>query len=276
MKHLIGHTPMISVHHPKARILAKLEWFNPAGSSKDRIARAMLDAAHLSPGSTVVEATSGNTGIALAALSAEEGYRCIIVMPENMSRERMALIRFYGAQVVLTPASKGMAAAMELARYLAADSGGFFVNQFENPANAQAHYETTGPEIWAGCGQQADIFVAGLGTGGTLTGTGRFLKEQQPHIRIVAVEPEAGHTIPGIGAGFTPPILDTSLLDERIYITIQDAMNAAKRSHLGCGISSGAVLHAAFLLANRPENLNKTIAALLPDGISRYLSELTT
>lgn len=267
-------TPVARIPHSGGRILAKLEWFRPTGSTKDRAARAMLAAAQVHSGSAVVEATSGNTGISLAALSAERGYRCTIVMPENMSRERIELMKFYGAQVILTSAREGMAGARRMAGFLAEDSGGCFIDQFHNPVNPQAHYETTGPEILAACGGVPDYFVAGVGTGGTITGVGKYLKERDPAVRVIGVIPAEGQLIPGIGAGFLPPVLEPGLVDGWIRVTLEDALAAAKRSGLGCGISSGAALHAAKLLADRAENAGKTIATILPDSIERYLSEL--
>ena len=273
---LIGNTPLLEIPHPKARILAKWEGRNLTGSSKDRAARAMLEAAALPPGSGVIEATSGNTGISLAALAAAMGYRCLIVMPENMSRERMDRMRAYGAQVLLTPADQSMAGAVKLAKSLAEDGGWFYVNQFENPANPLAHYLGTGPEIWRDTQGKADIFVAGVGTGGTVSGAGRFLKEQDSNVRIVAVHPAEGELIPGLGAGFLPKNLDLALINSHIRITAADAAGAAKElifSHgLLAGPSSGAALFAAWMLADRPENRGKTIVTLLPDTGCRYLS----
>ena len=275
---LIGHTPLLEIPHPKARILVKWEGRNLTGSAKDRAVKSMLEAAALPPGSTVIEATSGNTGISLAALSAAKGYRCIIVMPENMSRERVLRMKAYGAQVLLTPARQGMEGAVRLARQLAEASGGFYLNQFENPANIQAHYRTTGPEIWADTKGKVDIFVAGVGTGGTVTGTGRFLKEQNAGIRIVAVHPAAGELIPGLGAGFLPKNLDLSVIDQHIRVTAAEAAQAAKEMlhspGLLAGPSSGAALLAAKMLAESPENNGKTVVALLPDTGCRYLSAL--
>lgn len=276
MNHIIGHTPLIELPHPDARIFAKLEWYNLTGSAKDRAAMAMLDAAMLPPGGTVIEATSGNTGIALAALSARRGYRCVIVMPEDITRERQALLRLYGAEVVLTPAAFGMEGAvteaMRLARILP-DS--YYVNQFQNPNNPLAHFNTTGPELWTDTGGKADIFVAGVGTGGTVTGVGRYLKSRNPGVKIYAVLPEAGG-IPGIGAGFVPEILDVRILEETIFVPASEAKAAARRlavEHGLCaGISSGAALRAAELLASREENRGKTITTLFPDSAQRYLS----
>ena len=276
MFELIGHTPLLEIPHPNARILAKWEGRNLTGSSKDRAAKAMLEAAALPPGGGVIEATSGNTGISLAALSAAKGYRCIIVMPENMSRERTDRMRAYGAQVILTPADQGMAGAVKQAKALAEDGGWFYVNQFENPANIQAHYETTGPEIWRDAGGKVDIFVAGVGTGGTVSGVGRFLKEHDPKIHVAAVHPAEGALIPGLGAGFLPKNLDLALIDSHIRVTAAEAAGAATeliRNHgLLVGPSAGAALFAAKMLADRPENRGKTVVTLLPDTGCRYLS----
>ena len=276
MFELIGHTPLLEIPHPRARILAKWEGRNLTGSSKDRVARAMLEEASLPPGSAVIEATSGNTGISLAALSAVRGYRCVIVMPENMSRERMDRMRAYGAQVILTPGEQGMAGAVKLAKCLAEDGGWFYVNQFENPANIQAHYEATGPEIWRGTEEKLDMFVAGVGTGGTVSGVGRFLKEHDPKIHVAAVHPAEGELIPGLGAGFLPKNLDLTVIDSHIRVTAADAAGAAKeliRTHgLLVGPSAGAALFAAQMLADRPENRGKTVVTRLPDTGCRYLS----
>ena len=290
---LMGHTPLLSLNYEDlaARVLVKLECFNPGGSIKDRAAKAMLDDAEsrgvLTAGATVIEPTSGNTGIGLAAICAARGYKAIIVMPDSMSAERINLMKAYGAQVVLTPGAKGMAGAIEKANALAAEiPGSFIAGQFENPANAQAHYDTTGPEIWADTDGNVDILVCGVGTGGTITGTGRYLKAQNPDIRIVAVEPatsavlsgqEAGtHGLQGIGAGFIPKVLDTSILDEIMPVEDRDAFTAAKEfaanQGILVGISSGAALHAALLLAMKEENRDKTIVAILPDSGERYLS----
>ena len=290
---LMGHTPLLSLNYENlaARVLVKLECFNPGGSIKDRAAKAMLDDAEsrgvLTAGATVIEPTSGNTGIGLAAICAARGYKAIIVMPDSMSAERINLMKAYGAQVVLTPGAKGMAGAIEKANALAAEiPGSFIAGQFENPANAQAHYDTTGPEIWADTDGNVDILVCGVGTGGTITGTGRYLKAQNPDIRIVAVEPatsavlsgqEAGtHGLQGIGAGFIPKVLDTSILDEIMPVEDRDAFAAAKEfaanQGILVGISSGAALHAALLLAMKEENRDKTIVAILPDSGERYLS----
>ena len=290
---LMGHTPLLSLNYEylAARVLVKLECFNPGGSIKDRAAKAMLDDAEsrgvLTAGATVIEPTSGNTGIGLAAICAARGYKAIIVMPDSMSAERINLMKAYGAQVVLTPGAKGMAGAIEKANALAAEiPGSFIAGQFENPANAQAHYDTTGPEIWADTDGNVDILVCGVGTGGTITGTGRYLKAQNPDIRIVAVEPatsavlsgqEAGtHGLQGIGAGFIPKVLDTSILDEIMPVEDRDAFTAAKEfaanQGILVGISSGAALHAALLLAMKEENRGKTIVTILPDSGERYLS----
>lgn len=294
---LIGNTPLLELTHIererglKARILAKLEYFNPAGSVKDRIARAMIDAAEASgrlrPGSVIIEPTSGNTGIGLAAVAAAKGYRILIVMPETMSVERRQLMKAYGAELVLTDGAKGMKGAIEKAGELAKEIPGSFVpGQFVNPANPKAHFEHTGPEIYADTDGKVDIFVAGVGTGGTITGVGEYLKSKNPAVKIVAVEPAdspvlsggaAGpHKIQGIGAGFVPDVLDTKVYDEVLTVTNQDAFAAGKeigrREGVLVGISSGAAVHAAILLANREENAGKTIVVLLPDTGDRYLS----
>ena len=294
---LIGKTPLLELTHLEqkeqlhATILAKLEFFNPAGSAKDRVALAMiLDAEEkglLKPGATIIEPTSGNTGIGLAAVAAARGYRAIIVMPDSMSAERKILMGAFGAELVLTPGELGMTGAIVKAEELAKQIPGSFIpDQFSNPANAKAHYDTTGPEIWADTEGNVDIFVATVGTGGTVTGTGRYLKEQNPNIKVVAVEPaespllsggKAGpHGIQGIGANFIPKVLDTGIYDEVITVTTEDsyAMGRAlgKTEGILCGISSGAALQAAIRLAKRPENAGKTIVALLPDTGDRYLS----
>ena len=290
---LIGATPLIRLGRlwPGGEILAKAEGFNPGGSAKDRAALWMLRDAEmrglLPPGGTVIEPTSGNTGIGLAAAAARRGYRAIIVMPDSMSRERQLLMAAYGAQVVLTPGALGMAGAIQKAEELArALPGSWIAGQFENPANAAAHYDTTGPEIWADTQGNVDIFVAGVGTGGTVTGVGRYLKEQNPAICIVGVEPAASpllsrgtagsHGLQGIGANFVPPVLDRSIPDEIIPVTEEDAYAAcrllAQKEGLLAGISSGAALHAAMTLAARPENRGKNIVVLLPDSGERYLS----
>ncbi len=297
IEELIGKTPLVELtrwekaYALNANILAKLERFNPAGSAKDRIAKAMLDDAQasglLKEGTTIIEPTSGNTGIGLAMVGASRGYRCIIVMPETMSIERQKLMIAYGAELVLTPGSEGMRGAVERANELAKEIPDSFIpGQFVNPANAKAHYMTTGPEIWNDTDGKVDIFVAGIGTGGTITGVGRYLKERNPNVKIVAVEPErspllskgtAGpHGIQGIGANFVPEVLDTSIYDEIICVSDDDAFSAArnvgKTEGLLVGISSGAALHAATELAKRPENIGKTIVTLLPDTGERYLS----
>ncbi|MBR3560674.1 MAG: cysteine synthase A [Oscillospiraceae bacterium] len=294
---LIGNTPLLELKRIEreeglqATILAKLEYFNPAGSVKDRIGKAMIDDAErsgrLKPGATIIEPTSGNTGIGLAAVAAARGYRIIIVMPETMSVERRQLMRAYGAELELTEGAKGMKGAIEKAEQLAKEIPHSFVaGQFVNPANPQAHYETTGPEIWRDTDGKVDIFVSGVGTGGTLTGTGRYLREQNPGVQLVAVEPadspvlsegRAGsHKIQGIGAGFVPEVLDTKLYDEVVTVTNEDAFATGKRigrsEGVLVGISSGAAVWAAIELAKRPENKGKTIVVLLPDTGDRYLS----
>ena len=294
---LIGHTPLLELTHIekahglKAKILAKLEYFNPAGSVKDRIAKAMVDDAEakglLKPGSVIIEPTSGNTGIGLASVAAARGYRIIIVMPETMSVERRQLMKAYGAELVLTEGATGMKGAIAKADELAKEIPGSFVaGQFVNPANPKAHYETTGPEIWADTDGQVDFFVAGVGTGGTITGTGKFLKEHKPDVKVVAVEPKTSavlsagvagaHKIQGIGAGFVPDVLDTHVYDEIIPVDNDDAFAVGKevgrREGVLVGISSGAALWAAIELAKRPENAGKNIVVLLPDTGDRYLS----
>ena len=294
---LIGRTPLLELTHIEkkfglnARILAKLEYFNPGGSVKDRVALAMIDDAEakgaLKPGSVVIEPTSGNTGIGLASVAAARGYRIIIVMPETMSVERRQLMKAYGAELVLTEGAKGMKGAIAKAEELAKEIPGSFVpGQFVNPANPKAHFETTGPEIWADTDGQVDYFVAGVGTGGTVTGVGRYLKSQNAAVKVVAVEPKSSavlstgvagaHKIQGIGAGFVPEVLDTAVYDEIIAVADEDAFRLGRE--LGrsegvlVGISSGAALWAAIELAKRPENAGKTIVALLPDTGDRYLS----
>lgn len=294
---LIGKTPLLELTHIeneydlKAKILAKLEYFNPAGSVKDRIALAMIDEAEkagkLKEGSVIIEPTSGNTGIGLASVAAARGYRIIIVMPETMSVERRQLMKAYGAELVLTEGAKGMKGAIAKAAELAAETPNSFIpGQFVNPANPKAHFETTGPEIFEDTDRAVDIFVAGVGTGGTVTGVGEYLKEKKPGVKIVAVEPaaspvlskgEAGpHMIQGIGAGFVPDVLDTKIYDEIIPVANEDAFAAGrligKREGVLVGISSGAALWAAIELAKRPENEGKTIVVLLPDTGDRYLS----
>lgn len=294
---LIGNTPLLELgrycaaHAPDATILAKLEFLNPAGSAKDRIAKSMIEAAEaegkLGPGATIIEPTSGNTGIGLAAVAAARGYRIIITMPETMSVERQKLIRGYGAELVLTEGAKGMKGAIDKALELAKTIPGSFVPlQFDNPANPAAHKATTGPEIWRDTDGKVDIFVAGVGTGGTLTGTGAYLKEQNPAVRVVAVEPatspvlsggkSGAHQIQGIGAGFIPAALDTSIYDEVMPVPNEAAFTTARAlartEGVLVGISSGAALWAATELAKRPENRGKTIVALLPDNGERYLS----
>ena len=273
------------------RLLCKLESLNPAGSVKDRVALAMLRQAEregkLSPGATIIEPTSGNTGIGLAAIGGARGYRVILTMPDTMSQERRELLKAYGAQIVLTEGAKGMAGAIEKARELAASIPGSFIpGQFENPANPQAHYESTGPELWEQSGGDLDIFVAGTGTGGTLTGTGRFLREKKPSVQLVGVEPagspvltqgKAGpHGLQGMGAGFVPKVLDTSLYNEILACTEEQAYEAARefvqREGVLVGISAGAALWAACQVGARPENRGKTVAVLLPDTGDRYLS----
>lgn len=294
---LIGKTPLMELAHIEkqqslaARVLAKLEYLNPTGSAKDRAALYMiLDAERkgiLKPGSTVIEPTSGNTGIGLASVAAARGYRAIIVMPDSMSRERQILMGAYGAELVLTPGAEGMTGAIAKAEELAAAIPGSFIpDQFGNPANAQAHYETTGPEIWADTDGNVDIFVAGVGTGGTITGVGEYLKAQNPNVQVIAVEPadspllsggKAGpHGLQGIGANFIPSVLNTAIYDAIVPVTTEQAYAAArmmgKVEGLLVGISSGAALHAALELAKREENRGKTIAVLLPDTGDRYLS----
>ena len=294
---LIGKTPLLELTHIEkeqgleAAILAKLEYFNPAGSVKDRIAKAMIDDAEasgkLKSGSVIIEPTSGNTGIGLASVAAARGYRIIIVMPETMSVERRQLMKAYGAELVLTEGAKGMKGAIAKADELAKEIPGSFIpGQFVNPANPAVHRETTGPEIWEDTDGKVDIFVAGVGTGGTVTGVGEYLKSQNPNVKVVAVEPASSpvlskgtpgaHKIQGIGAGFVPAVLNTGVYDEIIAVENEDAFATGKRISKSegvlVGISSGAAVYAAIELAKRPENKGKTIVALLPDTGDRYLS----
>ena len=294
---LIGNTPLLEIRNIEreeglqATVLVKLEYFNPAGSVKDRIAKAMIDDAEakglLKPGSVIIEPTSGNTGIGLASVAAARGYRIIIVMPETMSVERRQLMKAYGAELVLTEGAKGMKGAIAKAEELAAEiPGGFIPGQFVNPANPAVHKATTGPEIWEDTDGKVDFFVAGVGTGGTITGTGEYLKEQNPAVQVVAVEPAGSpvlskgtagaHKIQGIGAGFVPEVLNTQIYDEIIAVENEAAFAAGKlvgkSEGVLVGISSGAAVHAAIELAKRPENKGKTIVALLPDTGDRYLS----
>ncbi len=294
---LIGRTPMLELRNLErkdnlaARILVKLEGSNPAGSAKDRVALAMISDAEdrglLKPGSVIIEPTSGNTGIGLCSVAASRGYKCIIVMPDSMSQERQLLMKAYGAQLVLTPGQEGMAAAIDKAEALAAElPGSFLAGQFVNPANPEAHYRSTGPEIWEDTEGNVDILVAGIGTGGTITGTGKYLKERNPAIQIVGVEPadspvltqgrSGPHGLQGIGAGFVPEILDTALLDRVIPVTTEEAYAAGRRlgreEGILAGISGGAALHGALDLAKEPENAGKTIVVILPDSGERYLS----
>ena len=294
---LIGHTPLMELtniekkHGLKAKLLAKLEYFNPAGSVKDRVAKAMIDDAEanglLKPGSVIIEPTSGNTGIGLASVAAARGYRIIIVMPETMSVERRQIMKAYGAELVLTEGAKGMKGAIAKAEELSKEIPNSFIpGQFVNPANPKAHFETTGPEIFDDTDGKVDIFVAGVGTGGTVTGVGQYLKSRNPSVKVVAVEPKSSavlstgvagpHKIQGIGAGFVPDVLDTKVYDEIIPVTNEDAFAAGKeigRSEgVLVGISSGAALWAGIDLAKRPENAGKTIVVLLPDTGDRYLS----
>ena len=297
VEQLIGGTPLLELRQIQraeglnATLLAKLEYLNPAGSAKDRVAKAMLDDAEakglLKPGAVIIEPTPGNTGIGLAVVAATRGYRTIIVMPDTMSMERRLLMSAYGAELVLTPGAQGMAGSIAKAEELSREiPNAFLPRQFDNPANADAHRTTTGPEIWADTDGQVDIFVAGVGTGGTITGTGEYLKAQNPHLKVVAVEPAASpllskgmagpHGLQGIGANFVPSVLNTEIYDEIIPVTEADAYAAGRalgrREGVLAGISSGAALWAAIQLAKRPENQGKTIVVLLPDTGDRYLS----
>ena len=294
---MIGHTPLMEAAHIekeeglKARLLLKLEGCNPGGSAKDRVGLAMINDAEcrgiLKPGSTIIEPTSGNTGIGLCVVAAARGYRAIIVMPDSMSMERRMLMKAYGAELVLTPGSEGMKGAIAKAQELAEEIPDSFVpGQFDNPANPQAHMDATGPEIWEDTDGEVDIFIAGVGTGGTITGVGRYLKERKPDVKIIAVEPTASplltkgiagpHGIQGIGANFVPSVLDQGVIDEIISVSDEDAMAAGRsmgrREGVLIGISSGACLHAAIEVAKREENTGKTIVALMPDSGDRYLS----
>ena len=294
---LIGNTPLLELknyekeHNLEATVLAKLEYFNPAGSVKDRIARAMIDEAEasgaLKPGAVIIEPTSGNTGIGLASVAASRGYKIILTMPETMSVERRNLLKAYGAEIVLTDGAKGMKGAIEEANRLAQNTPGSFIpSQFTNKANPEAHIKTTGPEIWNDTDGKVDIFVAGVGTGGTLSGVGKYLKSKNPNVRVVAVEPAGSpvlskgtpgpHKIQGIGAGFVPETLDTGIYDEIITVENEDAFKTgaalARKEGVLVGISSGAAVFAAAQLAKRPENKGKIIVALLPDTGERYLS----
>ena len=297
VEQLIGKTPLLELtniekkYELKAKLLAKVEFMNPGGSAKDRVAKAMLDDAEergiLTKDSVIIEPTSGNTGIGLALMSVARGYRCIIVMPDTMSMERRMLMKAYGAELVLSEGAKGMAGAIAKAEELAKEIPHSFIpGQFENPANAKAHYDTTGPEIYADCDGEVDIFVAGVGTGGTITGTGRYLKERNPEVKVIAVEPASSavlsgkpagaHGLQGIGAGFIPGVLDTTVYDEIIPVTNEDAYACGKMigrtEGILVGISAGAALWAAVEVAKREENAGKNIVVLLPDTGERYLS----
>ena len=297
VEQLIGKTPLLELtniekkYELKAKLLAKVEFMNPGGSAKDRVAKAMLDDAEergiLTKDSVIIEPTSGNTGIGLALMSVARGYRCIIVMPDTMSMERRMLMKAYGAELVLSEGAKGMAGAIAKAEELAKEIPHSFIpGQFENPANAKAHYDTTGPEIYADCDGEVDIFVAGVGTGGTITGTGRYLKERNPEVKVIAVEPASSavlsgkpagaHGLQGIGAGFIPGVLDTTVYDEIIPVTNEDAYACGKmigrNEGILVGISAGAALYAAIEVAKREENAGKNIVVLLPDTGERYLS----
>ncbi|MCR4566535.1 MAG: cysteine synthase A [Pseudobutyrivibrio sp.] len=294
---LIGNTPLVEVTNIEkelgleAKVLVKLEYFNPAGSVKDRVALAMIEDAEkkgqLKEGSVIIEPTSGNTGIGLAAIAAAKGYRAILTMPETMSVERRNILKAYGAEIVLTEGAKGMKGAIAKAQELAAEiEGSFIPGQFENPANSAAHRSTTGPEIWKDTDGQVDLFIAGVGTGGTVTGVGEYLKSQKPDVKIVALEPKdspvlsegraGAHKIQGIGAGFVPDVLNTKIYDEVFVAESEDAFAAAKllakKEGISVGISSGAALHGAIEYAKKPENKGKTIVALLPDSGDRYYS----
>ena len=294
---LIGNTPLVEVTNIEkelgleAKVLVKLEYFNPAGSVKDRVALAMIEDAEqkgqLKEGSVIIEPTSGNTGIGLAAIAAAKGYRAILTMPETMSVERRNILKAYGAEIVLTEGSKGMKGAIAKAEELAAEiEGSFIPGQFVNPANSAAHRSTTGPEIWKDTDGQVDLFIAGVGTGGTVTGVGEYLKSQNPNVKVVALEPKdspvlsegkaGAHKIQGIGAGFVPDVLNTKIYDEVFVAESDDAFKAAKllakKEGISVGISSGAALHGAIELAKKPENKGKTIVALLPDSGDRYYS----
>lgn len=297
MEELVGKTPLLELTHIekenglKARVLGKLEGFNPAGSVKDRAAMSMLDDAEakglIKPGATIIEPTSGNTGIGLAALAAIRGYKAIIIMPDNLSVERVKIFKAYGAEVILTDAAGGMKLSIEKAEELAAEIPNSFIpSQFDNPANTMAHIASTGPEIWEDTDGQVDIFVAGVGTGATLSGNGSFLKSKNPELKVVAVEPEASailsgekpgpHGLQGIGAGFIPGNLDVEVIDEVVRVTDEEAYEAsrmlARREGVLVGISAGAALHAALKLAEREENTGKNIVVIFPDGADKYLS----